>query len=108
WRAAGIGSGHNPGGRLRRRRKARDQQPGQCHGADAEPALQDRGPAWVPQMREQALRRSLCCRKETSRMESSEVDSLMETWTIHNRINLYLLTSIPDDAMSAAMTVRGR
>jgi uncharacterized damage-inducible protein DinB len=33
---------------------------------------------------------------------------LCETWDIHNRINLYLLAAIPDDALSASMSARGR
>ena len=33
---------------------------------------------------------------------------LLETWAIHDRINRYLLAAIPDDAMSASMTGRGR
>ncbi len=30
-------------------------------------------------------------------------DPLVETWAIHNRVNLYLLDSIPDGALSAAL-----
>jgi uncharacterized damage-inducible protein DinB len=30
-------------------------------------------------------------------------EPLIETWTIHNRINLYLLAAIPDDALGAAI-----
>jgi uncharacterized damage-inducible protein DinB len=30
-------------------------------------------------------------------------DSLVETWNIHNRINLYLLDAIPDAALDAAL-----
>lgn len=30
-------------------------------------------------------------------------DQLAETWAIHNRINLYLLAAVPDDALGAAL-----
>jgi uncharacterized damage-inducible protein DinB len=30
-------------------------------------------------------------------------DYLVETWTIHNRINLYLLNAVPDNAMDLAL-----
>jgi uncharacterized damage-inducible protein DinB len=30
-------------------------------------------------------------------------EPLVETWAIHNRINLYLLNAIPDDALGAAL-----
>ena len=29
-------------------------------------------------------------------------EQLIETWNIHNRINLYLLDAIPDEALDAA------
>lgn len=35
-------------------------------------------------------------------------DQLIETWNIHNRINLYMLDAIPDDAMQAAIAAKGR
>jgi uncharacterized damage-inducible protein DinB len=35
-------------------------------------------------------------------------DQLVETWAIHNRINLYLLDAIPDDALSAAISPKFR
>lgn len=35
-------------------------------------------------------------------------DQLVETWQIHNRINLYLLGAIPDEALSAALSEKGR
>jgi len=41
-------------------------------------------------------------------MTESTGNPLIETWHIHNRINLYLLEAIPDDALSASMTTRGR
>jgi uncharacterized damage-inducible protein DinB len=33
---------------------------------------------------------------------------IIETWQIHDRINLYLLANIPDDALSCSLTSRGR
>src|SRR6516165_11940246 len=30
-------------------------------------------------------------------------DQLVDTWAIHNRINLYLLNAIPESAMAAAL-----
>ena len=30
-------------------------------------------------------------------------DQLVETWAIHNRINLYLLNAIPESALTAAL-----
>src|SRR5438876_3453780 len=30
-------------------------------------------------------------------------EQLVETWAIHNRVNLYLLDAIPDDALGAAL-----
>jgi uncharacterized damage-inducible protein DinB len=35
-------------------------------------------------------------------------DQLLETWNIHNRINLYLLESIPVEALSAICVSKGR
>ena len=35
-------------------------------------------------------------------------DQLVETWAIHNRINLYLLDAIPDDALGAQITSKFR
>src|SRR5262245_42156180 len=35
-------------------------------------------------------------------------DQLIETWQIHNRINLYLLDAIPDDALGASIGGKGR
>ena len=33
---------------------------------------------------------------------------LVETWEIHNRINLYLLHAIPDEALGATLNGKGR
>ena len=33
---------------------------------------------------------------------------LIETWTIHNRINLYLLAAIPDEAFPITLNSKGR
>jgi uncharacterized damage-inducible protein DinB len=35
-------------------------------------------------------------------------DQLVETWAIHNRINLYLLDAIPEDALAAAISPKHR
>jgi uncharacterized damage-inducible protein DinB len=35
-------------------------------------------------------------------------DQLIETWAIHNRINLYMLDAIPDDALGAALPTKSR
>lgn len=35
-------------------------------------------------------------------------DQLIETWQIHNRINLYLLDAIKPEALQDAMTAKGR
>jgi uncharacterized damage-inducible protein DinB len=35
-------------------------------------------------------------------------DQLVETWTIHNRINLYLLNAVPAEALGAALTPKFR
>jgi uncharacterized damage-inducible protein DinB len=35
-------------------------------------------------------------------------DQLIETWNIHNRINLYMLEAIPAEALSAAFAEKGR
>jgi uncharacterized damage-inducible protein DinB len=35
-------------------------------------------------------------------------EQLLETWAIHNRINLYLLDAIPDEALGAALAAKGR
>jgi uncharacterized damage-inducible protein DinB len=35
-------------------------------------------------------------------------DQLVETWAIHNRINLYMLDAIPDDALGAALPTKSR
>src|ERR1700722_19431198 len=35
-------------------------------------------------------------------------DQLVETWAIHNRIHLYLLDAIPDDALEAAISPKFR
>lgn len=35
-------------------------------------------------------------------------EQLLETWAIHNRINLYLLDAIPDDALGASLAGKGR
>ena len=41
-------------------------------------------------------------------MGEDTIEMLIESWSIHNRIHLYLLESIPDESMSAAMGGRGR
>jgi len=41
-------------------------------------------------------------------MENEMHEMLIETWSIHNRIHLYLLESLPEESMSAAMGGRGR
>jgi uncharacterized damage-inducible protein DinB len=35
-------------------------------------------------------------------------DQLIETWAIHNRINLYMLDAIPEAALGAALPTRSR
>jgi uncharacterized damage-inducible protein DinB len=35
-------------------------------------------------------------------------EQLLETWAIHNRINLYLLDAVPEEALTAALTPKGR
>lgn len=35
-------------------------------------------------------------------------DQFIETWQIHNRINLYMLNAIPPEALNAAVTEKGR
>jgi uncharacterized damage-inducible protein DinB len=35
-------------------------------------------------------------------------EPLVETWAIHNRINLYLLDAVPDDALGAALSPKFR
>jgi uncharacterized damage-inducible protein DinB len=35
-------------------------------------------------------------------------EQLIETWQIHNRINLYLLDAVPDDALGASIGGKGR
>jgi uncharacterized damage-inducible protein DinB len=35
-------------------------------------------------------------------------EQLIETWAIHNRINVYLLDAIPEEALSASLTPKGR
>jgi len=40
-------------------------------------------------------------------MEKVE-DKLLETWAIHDRINLYFLDVIPDDALGASLSPKGR
>ncbi|HLJ53611.1 MAG TPA: DinB family protein [Chthonomonadaceae bacterium] len=41
-------------------------------------------------------------------MNEDADDPRVETWLIHDRINRYLLDAIPDDAMAASLTARGR
>jgi uncharacterized damage-inducible protein DinB len=48
------------------------------------------------------------CSQETRELDDEKPDPAIETWAIHNRINLYLLAAIPDDALSASMSGRGR
>jgi uncharacterized damage-inducible protein DinB len=35
-------------------------------------------------------------------------DQLIETWQIHNRINLYLLDAVPEEALGASIAGKGR
>ena len=35
-------------------------------------------------------------------------EQLIETWAIHNRINLYLLDAIPDDALGSSLPTKSR
>jgi len=35
-------------------------------------------------------------------------EQIIETWNIHNRINLYLLAAIPPDALGALSSLKGR
>jgi uncharacterized damage-inducible protein DinB len=35
-------------------------------------------------------------------------DQLLETWAIHNRINLYMLDAIPDDALGSSLPTKSR
>jgi uncharacterized damage-inducible protein DinB len=35
-------------------------------------------------------------------------DQLIETWAIHNRINIYLLDAVTDDALGAALSPKSR
>ena len=35
-------------------------------------------------------------------------DPLVETWQIHNRINLYLLDAIADEALGSTLNNKGR
>src|SRR4051794_39960983 len=35
-------------------------------------------------------------------------EQLLETWAIHNRVNLYLLDAIPEEALGATLTPKGR
>jgi uncharacterized damage-inducible protein DinB len=35
-------------------------------------------------------------------------EQLLETWQIHNRINLYLLDAIPEESLTAAVSPKGR
>jgi len=35
-------------------------------------------------------------------------EQLIETWAIHNRINLYLLDAVPDDALAASLSPKAR
>ena len=37
-------------------------------------------------------------------MPDGDSEHSIETWAIHNRINLYLLAAIPDEGMSASMS----
>jgi uncharacterized damage-inducible protein DinB len=41
-------------------------------------------------------------------MNDDITEMLIETWSVHNRIHLYLLESIPEESMSATMGGRGR
>ena len=36
------------------------------------------------------------------------VEQLIETWNIHNRVNLYLLAAIPPDALGVVSSLKGR
>jgi uncharacterized damage-inducible protein DinB len=35
-------------------------------------------------------------------------EQLIETWAIHNRINLYLLDAVPDDALASSLPTKSR
>src|SRR5437870_5413697 len=41
-------------------------------------------------------------------MQEQFSEQVVETWSIHNRIHLYLLSAIPDEALPASITPRGR
>ena len=41
-------------------------------------------------------------------MPDCDSEHSIETWAIHNRINMYLLAAIPDEGMSASMPPRKR
>ena len=40
--------------------------------------------------------------------EETVEDQLLETWAIHQRINLYLLDAVPDEALGAALSPKAR
>ena len=41
-------------------------------------------------------------------METDKVDPIVESWNIHNRINLYLFDAISADALSVTSPAKGR
>ena len=41
-------------------------------------------------------------------MDAATIDQLLETWAIHNRINLYLLKNLPEGGLGAALAPKGR
>src|SRR5262245_14652531 len=43
-----------------------------------------------------------------TRKEHGMADPLIETWQIHNRINLYLLDAIDDEVLAAAINPKNR
>lgn len=36
------------------------------------------------------------------------IEQLLETWTIHNRINRYLLDAVPPDVLASVSASKGR
>ena len=41
-------------------------------------------------------------------MDEQTIHHLCETWAIHQRIHLYLLAALPEEALAASLTPRGR
>src|SRR5207249_2088428 len=46
--------------------------------------------------------------KAGSRQRETMEEQLIETWNIHNRINLYVLAAIPADALGVVSSLKGR